>query len=238
MKVTVSHSTSPRTDPTARRLLMVGAFAGPIFVVSSVTQALLRSGFDPQEHPPSALALGGAGWVQSGTFIVAGLFFVLGAVGLYRSLSQLETRWAPRCIGIFGLALAAGGVFVMDPAFGFPRGTPAGIGDEVSWHAVIHGVLFPLGFAMILVTCFVMARRYAKQGRRLAMWTAIIVGPVALFLASWPNLAGAPDGRFLPQWAGVAIAFGWLSVVLADAAARNSTPTQPSEFRPEGSNAP
>jgi len=226
-----------RTDSSARRLLLVGAGAGPLFVVSSVAQAVLRSGFDPRKHPPSALALGDAGWVQSGTFIVSGLFFVIGAVGLRRSLPPAETRWAPRGIGIFGVALAAGGIFVMDPAFGFPPGTPAGVGDEVSWHAATHGVLFPLGFATILGTCFVMANRYARQGRRLARWTSMIAGPVALVLASWPNLGGEPDGRFLPMWAGVVIAFGWLSAVLADAA-RNPTLNQPRELRPEGSTAP
>jgi hypothetical protein len=221
-----------RTDSSTRRPLLAGAIAAPVFVVSSITQAWLRSGFDPHKHPPSALALGDSGWVQSGTFVIAGVLFVIGAVGLRRSLAPTGPRWAPRCIGIFGLALAAGGIFVMDPAFGFPPGTPNGVGDDVSWHAAMHGILFPLGFAAILVTCFVMAHRYAEQGRRLARWTSMAVGPLALVLASWPNLGGAPDGRFLPMWAGVAIAFIWLSAVLADAA-RESTPVLLPELRPE-----
>jgi hypothetical protein len=111
----------------------------------------------------------------------------------------------------------------MDPALGFPPGTPDGVGDTVSWHAAIHGVLFPLGFAAILMSCFAMARYYARAGRRIAQWAAVTAGPVALLLATWPNLGGSPDGRFLPIWVGVAVAFGWTSAVLADAPREHTT---------------
>jgi uncharacterized protein DUF998 len=56
---------------TAKSLLQAGTVAGPLFVVSSLVQATLRAGFDPAQHPPSALALGGAGWVQVLTFVLA-----------------------------------------------------------------------------------------------------------------------------------------------------------------------
>lgn len=215
--------TAPVPGP---RLLLYGAAAGPFFIVSSLAQAALRSGFDPSQHPPSALALGGAGWIQSVTFVMAGLGYFIGSLGLARALAPAGVRWAPRCIAVFGTALVAGGIFIMDPAFGFPPGTPDGVGDTVTWHAALHGVLFPLGFAAILISCFLMARHYARAGRRDAQWASIAAGPVALILASWPNLGGSPDGRFLPMWLGVAVAFGWTSAVLADAA-RARSPQQP-----------
>lgn len=199
-------------------MLVLGAIAGPLFVVSSLAQAALRTGFDLREHPPSALALGEVGWIQSATFVAAGLCFLVGAYGLARTMEETGTRWAPRFIGVFGLALVAGGIFTMDPAFGFPPGAPDGVGDTVSWHAVIHGVMFPLGFAAIVIGSFAMARHYALAGRRFARWASIAAGPVALLLATWPTLGGSPDGRFLPMWAGVVVAFGWTSAVLADAA--------------------
>jgi hypothetical protein len=210
---------------TARSLLQAGAFAGPLFVVSSLVQASVRAGFDPAQHPPSALALGGAGWVQVLTFVLAGTGFMAGAVGLRRTISGRQGRTAPVFIGVFGLALVAGGLFRMDPAFGFPPGTPDGTGDSVSWHAAIHGILFPLGFVSILAAGWSLSRRYAAHHRALMRWSANVIGPIALFLSVWPNLGGNPQGRFLPLWLGVAVAFAWMSFALADAA-RSTTHLQ------------
>ncbi|MDG4825597.1 DUF998 domain-containing protein [Asanoa sp. WMMD1127] len=200
--------------------------AGPLFVGSSVVQGLLRPGFSFTQHPPSALALGAAGWVQTVTFVVAGCLFVRGAWGLRRVMTGPGARWAPRLIAVFGAALVAGGVFRMDPAFGFPPGTPPGAGDSVSWHAAVHGVLFPLGFAALVAVAFVMAHRFRRQGRRGWQWSGIGTGPLALALCLWPNLAARPDGRFLPMWFGVAAAFLWTSAVIADAR-RQVMPTRP-----------
>lgn len=210
------------------RLLKVGAVAGPFFIVSSLAQAAGRAGFDPAQNPPSALSLGEAGWIQIVTFVLAGLGFTAGALGLHRTIDGPQGRSAPLFVGIFGLALIAGGLFRMDPAFGYPPGTPNGIGDTVSWHAAIHGVLFPLGFAAILAAGWSLSRRYAAQRRPLRRWTAVAIGPAVLTLSTWPNL-GDPQGRFWPLWLGVALAFGWVSLSLADAAPTN-TATAPARI--------
>jgi Protein of unknown function (DUF998) len=68
-------------------VLAAGASAGPLFVVSSVVQGMLRRGFSFTDHPPSALALGGAGWIQVATFVVAGCLFVGGAWGMRHAMS-------------------------------------------------------------------------------------------------------------------------------------------------------
>jgi hypothetical protein len=196
--------------------LAAGASAGPLFVVSSVVQGVLRPGFSFTDHPPSALALGGAGWIQMATLVVAGCLLVGGAWAMHRAMSGPASRWAPRLIAVFGCALVAAGVFRMDPAFGFPPGTPAGMADGVSWHAAVHGVLFPLGFGAIIAGCLVMARRFGQQHRRGLQWYCLATAPVSLALSMWPNLAVRPDGRFLPMWIGVVVAFAWTSVVIAD----------------------
>ena len=201
-----------------RRLLGVGAAAGPFFVGSSLLQAALRTGFDPRQQPPSALALGGAGWVQMLTFVVAGVGFTAGALVLRRVITGLEGRWAPRWLGMFGLALIAGGLFRMDPAFRFPPGTRDGVGETVSWHAAVHGILFPLGFAAILAAGWSLSRRYAALSRTRMRWIALAVGPLAIILSMLPNIGGNPQGRFLSLWLGVVVAFGWVSFVLGDAA--------------------
>jgi hypothetical protein len=203
---------------TTGRLLLAGAVAGPLFAASSLVQAVTRARFDPAQQPPSALALGDLGWVQVTTFVVAGLGFTAGGLGLRRAVAGQQGRWAPVFVGVFGLALVAGGLFRMDPAFGYPPGTPDGVTGSVSWHAAIHGVLFPLGFASILAAGWSLSRRYATQDRPFMRSAAIAAGPVVLVLSAWPNVGGDPQGRFWPLWLGVCVAFGWVSFALADAA--------------------
>lgn len=220
-----------RGRTTSTRLLVTGAIAGPFFVVSALVQAVARNGFDLAQHPPSALTLGSTGWVQVLTFVLAGLGFVAGALGLRRSTAGRKGGLAPVLIGVFGLALMAGGVFRMDPAFGFPPGTPDGVGETVSWHAAIHGFLFPLGFLSILAADWSLSRRYAAQERTMMRWTAVIVGPLAIGLSVWPNIGGDPQGRFWPLWLGVAVAFTAVSWALFDARPRSSDPSPHSTSR-------
>ncbi len=202
------------------RRVLLGAIAGPFFVASIFVQAAVRNGFDPAEHPPSALALGAQGWIQTSTFLITGIAFLTGATGLRGLSVRREGRLAPSFATIFALALIAGGSFPMDPAFGFPPGTPDGIGDNVSWHAALHGVVFPLGFLSVLATGWSISRRYAVTDRTMMRWVAIMVGPLVLALSMWPNITGDPQGRFLTLWLGVALAFLWMSSIFADSARR------------------
>ena len=70
-----------------RSLLGYGIIAGPLYVAVSVTQALVRPGFDPTRHAWSLLANGDWGWIQIANFIVTGLMTVAFAVGLRRCLA-------------------------------------------------------------------------------------------------------------------------------------------------------
>jgi Protein of unknown function (DUF998) len=200
------------SDPGRLRLL-AGALAGPVLIVSSLVQGGLRTGFDFQQHPPSALALGSAGVVQQATFVLAGLLLVAGSTGMRH---RDTGRWAPRFVAVLGVALAAAGVFKMDPAFGFPPGTPSGVGDTVSWHAAIHGVLFPFGFVALVGAAVLMGRRYGRAHRRGRQTGAYASAVLSLVLSMWPNLGGEPDGRFLPMWIGIGIGFAWTSLMFAD----------------------
>jgi hypothetical protein len=208
---------TPRDQPSGVSLmcLRAGACAGPALIVSSLVQGSVRAGFDLRQHPPSALALGSAGVVQQATFVLAGLLLVAGAVGMR---SRDVSRWAARLVAVLGCALAVAGLFTMDPAFGFPPGTPPGVGDTVSWHAAVHGLLFPLGFAALVGAAVLMGRRYGRAERRGMQLVAYAAAAASLVLSMWPNLGGEPDGRFLPLWFGVAIGYLWTSLMFIDLA--------------------
>lgn len=204
---------SASLDPTAkvtRVLLACGVVAGPLHIVVAFIQASSRPGFDLERHPLSLLSLGHLGWIQIANFVVTGLLFGASAIGMRRILrSGPGATWGPWLIGIFGVSLVAGGVFVADPAFGFPPGTPAGAPDKLSWHGILHAVAPVLGFLSLIVACFVFARRFAAL--RQTGWAAysVATGVVVLALSVWPNLTM----NFVPLWIAMVVGFGWPSVI-------------------------
>lgn len=197
---------------TTRRLLVCGVVAGPLFVVVVALQVLLRDGFDLSRHPISLLSLGSFGWVQIVDFVVSGALVLAAAIGMRRALREGPGRtWGPRLIGVYGVGLILGGVFLADPAFGFPPGTPPGMPDEFSWHGIVHAVAPPLAFLALLAACFVFARRFAALQRR--GWVAYCVGTalVVMALLAVPGQEGASvalAAATVPAWA-------WLSVLSA-----------------------
>ena len=85
----------------------------------------------------------------------------------------------------------------------------------MSWHGVVHGIAPAVGFTALVVACFVLARRFAGAGQRGWAAYSVVTGVVVEALSWWPNLAGDPEGRFLPLWVAMVAGFGWASVVSA-----------------------
>ena len=143
---------------STRLLLCAGIVAGPLFVGAAAVQALTRNGFDLSHQPLSMLSLGDLGWVQITNFVLAGLLSLAFAVGVARSLrSGPGSKWAPRLFAVFGTGLIIGGVFVPDPALGYPIGTPDGYPETLSVHGALHAVAPPLSFLALVAVCWVVA---------------------------------------------------------------------------------
>jgi hypothetical protein len=230
--------TTPRSAPAraatgaagSRRaggLLVAGITGGLLFLASSSFQGVLREGFRFSDHPPSALAAGGLGWVQAATFIVSGLLLVAGSVGLRLALHGPGAVWGPRLIATFGVALVAGGLFPMDPAFGFPPGTAAGPPATISWYGLVHGAVFSVGFGSLVAASVVFSRRYRHDGATVRSWASLACGASSLALAASPNV-GDPEGRFVLLWLAVAVGMGWIVATFGDVqrqvAARTGAP--------------
>lgn len=198
---------------TTRALLACGVVAGPLFIVVAFIQASIRLGFDPRRHPLSQLSLGDLGWIQITNFVVAGLLFLASAIGMRRVLRPGRGgTWGPWLVGIFGVSLIAGGVFVPDPAFGFPPGTPGGPPVHLSWHGIVHGIAFLVGFVLSLIAaCIVFTRRFAALKQRGWATYCAATGVVVLALIVWSNLAK----DLLPLWVAAVLGFGWASVIAA-----------------------
>jgi hypothetical protein len=156
-----------------------GVVAGPFFYVMVLIQVLTRPQFDIRRHPLSLLSLGDLGWIQIATFVLTGLAGIACAVGMRRALRHGRGgTWGPLLVGPWGLGLIAAGAFQPDPSLGFPPGTTLGMPDQLSWHAILHGVSFFTLFTSLALACIVFARRFAGLKRG--------IGWHAAPLLAWP----------------------------------------------------
>jgi Protein of unknown function (DUF998) len=202
------------------KLLTAGYFAGPFFIALSLLQAFTREGFDWIRHPASLLSLGDLGFIQIANFVITGALFIACAVGLKRILAAgVGRKWLPRLFALVGIAFILGGVFVADPAFGFPPGTPEGMPKTMSWHSVIHGFAPVIGSLVISAALLIFARRLWKQGRRSASMVPVLVMIVSFVLNSLPQITGdwqKGEFNFLPLWIGVTLVYGYAGVLVAN----------------------
>jgi Protein of unknown function (DUF998) len=208
---TGTSSTTRTTNPTSRStrvLLGAGVLAGPIFVGTAVVQVVSREGFDLTHQPLSLLSLGDLGWIQITNFVLAGLLILAFAVGVARRVTTRPGHvWGPRLFAVFGIGLVMGGVFVADPALGFPVGTPDTIPDSLTWHGLLHAVAPPVAFLALIGACFVLARRFGADGHRSAAVVSRLVG-VGCLLLSVPGPAVS-----VRLFAGITLAFAWIAAV-------------------------
>ncbi|HEX8036026.1 MAG TPA: DUF998 domain-containing protein [Ktedonobacterales bacterium] len=188
--------TQAKTQSLTRTLLLCGAIAGPLFILTVLIQDYTRPGFDPRLQPLSLLSLGDWGWVQIVNFMLAGVLNLLYAFGLWRRLHPGRAgTWGPILIGAYGLGLIAVGVFRTDPAQGFPPGVIAPA--QPSWHGAIHALGGLFTFLVLTAALAVFARLFlARKERGWAFYClASAVLLLVFFFGSFTN--PALMGRFL-----------------------------------------
>jgi hypothetical protein len=204
-------ATCDRGGSITRSLLGYGVLAGPLYLVVGFTQALSRDGFDLGRHPFSLLSNGHLGWIQITNFLVTGLMTVACALGARRVLgSGPGGTWGPRLVAAYGAGLVCAGLFLADPADGFPRGAPDGQPD-VSWHGALHLASFSVGFSCLTAACFVLARGFAASGHtgsatRSRVAGYLILGSVAVSFATSGSAAAV-----VALYVAVVTAWAWLA---------------------------
>jgi hypothetical protein len=197
---------------STRALLTCGVVAGPLFLLVVVIQDYTRAGFDPRQHPLSMLSLGDLGWIQITNFVVTGLLDVAFALGLRRAWRHGPGgTWGPLLIGGYGLGLVCAGVFVFEPAWGYPPGTPPGLPANPGARYALHGAAFFVVFASLVAACFVFARSFAARGdRRWAIASALVGGALpALYVLSALLSDGGADPQPLSLLLRAIALIGW-----------------------------
>lgn len=209
---TVSAPEELTADRVTKSLLGYGVIAGPVYVVTSLTQAVLRDGFDLSRHAWSQLALGDPGWIQVTNLVVTGLMTIAASIGLRRALrTGPAATWSPRLLAAFGLSMVVAGVFPVDPAGGFPADMPQA--TTIGTSAMVHMLAGAIGFPCLTACLLVLARRLSREGFTRPAVVCRVVGPAFLvaFLAMASGLLG---GAAVPVFVLAVLAvFALLSVV-------------------------
>ena len=210
---------SSNDSQSTSKLLMAGYLAGPFFIVVSLLQAFTREGFDWVRHPASLLSLGDLGFIQIANFVITGALFIACGIGLKRIVTAgVGRKWLSRLFVLVGIAFILGGVFVADPAFSFPPGTPEGMPKTMSWHSIIHGIAPVIGSFAISAALIIFAIRLWKQGQRGASIVPVVVVIVSIVLSALPQITGdwqKGEFNFLPLWLGVALVYCYAGMVVA-----------------------
>ena len=198
---------------SSTRWLLTGGVIGPVlFVVVFLVEGWTRPNYDPMTMFVSLLSLTDAGWQQIANFLVGGALIAGGAVGLRVVMRDGPgSRWGPILIGLAGVGLVVGGIFVTDACCGYPPGTPAGMSKSASWHGAIHDVAALTVFGGLAAAMFVMARRFVGEGSRWALYSrASAVGVLAFLFAAFVF----KDMTGLLQRVSAILALGWVAQLM------------------------
>ncbi len=212
-----------KTLSLTRILLLCGAIAGPLFILTVLIQDYTRPGFDPRLDPLSLLSLGDWGWVQIVNFVLAGVLNLLYAVGLWRRLHTGRAgTWGPILIGAYGFGLILVGVFRTDPANGFPPGAIAPTGP--SWHGVIHALGGLFVFVVLAAALGVFVRFFLERKER--WWAFYCLASAVLLLLFF--FGGINSAVLMARFLRLATLCGWMaaSVIAIKLLCTPDTPQQ------------
>ncbi|MEU0402750.1 DUF998 domain-containing protein [Streptomyces sp. NPDC006197] len=193
---------------TARWALAGGVVAGPLFLAAGLAQGRTRDGFDFTRNAISQLALGGAGWIQTASFVLTGALLIAGATGLRRALrGGPGGTWGPALVGVFGASFWAAAAFPADAGAGFPVGAPEA--TVMSGHGAVHMFGGMIGYLALCAAFVVLARPLAARGLR-GWAVASRVVPVVVLAGFMASAASV-----LAFTVGVGLGLLWLSAVTA-----------------------
>lgn len=222
-------SSAPKPLPQTRLLLLCGAIAGPLFLLTVLIQDYTRPGFNPRLHLLSQLSLGDWGWVQIVNFVLAGVLNLLYAWGLRRRLHPGRAgTLGPLLIGAYGLGLVTVGVFRTDPADGFPPGVVAPA--HPSWHGAIHALVAGLTFLALSAAIAVFVRFFLARKER--WWAFYCLASAVLMLVIF--FGGIGNATLAARTLRLAALIGWMAASLIavrllcdpDTAPARQTPSQ------------
>ncbi len=180
--------------------LLIAGLAGAVaFNATYLIDGATRPGYDWLSQPVSALSLGPGGTVQVVNFIAFGTLGCITALAWRLTLTGgIGETWYPRLAVLAGLAMICTGIFTLDPAHGYPPGSP--VPAHPSVHAQVHNIASYISLTATVAGLIILARRFSREpGWRgwvpLALAAAVLM---MIFLAAFGILIAhnGPGGIF------------------------------------------
>jgi hypothetical protein len=159
----------------AIRLLLACGAIGPLLnIVVLLILGATRPYYNAWQVPDSSLELGEGGWIQITNYLVSGTLLLGFAIGLRGVLrTGRGSTWGPILLGIYGFTFIGAGIFVTDPALGYPPGASS----TPTVPGILHDIFGQLQFISLSVACFVVARRdAANDAFRGWTWYSVATG--------------------------------------------------------------
>lgn len=212
----------PRS-PLIPALLAAGVLGWLQFVAVFFFEGATRAGYNWVGDAVSLLSLTTAGIVDIASLVLLGVLQIGMAVAVQAAWAPTNSwSWGPLLLGLAGVGFICAGVFVTDPAQGYPPGTPNGVAVSATLHGTLHfAVGASLVFGGLTASSFVFARRYWVDRMPLrSLWSVIaglaVIGGLAGF--AFATVHGGPAGLFerLSFIAGLA----WAAMLAKDSYAR------------------
>jgi Protein of unknown function (DUF998) len=101
----------------------------------------------------------------------------------------------------------------MDPADGFPAGTPDGMPPAFSWHSYGHFAAGSIAFVALIAACYVLGRHFSRAANRGYAVASRVAGTALLVGNGWAMSGGRAGSLTLAV--GAITAMLWVSVVAA-----------------------
>lgn len=169
---------APWRTPLLSALLAAGVLGWVQFVVIFFVEGVIRESYNWVRDAVSLLSLTSAGIVDIVSLVLLGVLQIGMAVAVQAAWAPARRwSWGPLLLALAGVGFICAGVFVTDPAQGYPPGTPKGAAVSATLHGTLH---FALGasfvFGGLAGAAFVFARRYWVDGLRVRSLCSVIAG--------------------------------------------------------------
>ena len=201
-----------------QQLLYAGIVGPLLFVAVFLVEGATRPGYSAWRNYVSQLATGDGGWVQVANFLVCGSLVLVFAIGLRGAIAGSRgSVGGPLLLALFALALLVAGVFVTDPALGYPPGAA----QVHTAHGMIHGLAGLAAFTSLPAAGFVMAWHFAGESGSggWAIYSALVgAAIIVLFIAftttSTMDATGALPNAPTGLLQRIAIITGWTWIAM------------------------